>query len=173
MKESGRGESRAHARRAPLAGRALQPLALLALLALAGCSGGAWTVRVDDRSMEPTLAPRATVVVRPAASVERGDVVAFEYPFQYPGRPRRVLISRVIGLPGDTIEVRSGQVIRNGESLVEPYVRNRSDRSFPPVAVAPGHYYVLGDDRTNQRDSRYWGQLPADRLLGIVELGQR
>lgn len=141
---------------------------LLALLA--ACAPGPWTVRVEDRSMEPTLVPRELVTVRPAATVRYGDVIAFAYPFPAPERSRHVLISRVIGLPGDRIEIVAGRVLRNGAPLDEPYVRNRSDRSFPPVIVPPGHYYVLGDDRTNQRDSRYWGPLPADRLLGVVAL---
>lgn len=121
--------------------------------------------------MEDTLRPMERVRVVPATQVRRGDVIAYEYPFPYPGNPRRVLFGRVIGLPGDRIEVRKGTVLVNGQVLSEPYVKNQVYDSMPPVIVPEAHYFVLGDDRSNTRDSRVWGALPASKVMGLVALG--
>ena len=90
------------------------------------------------------------------------EVVAFTYPSD----PSREFMKRVIGLPGDTIEVERGQVIRNGEPLVESYVVNRDRRSFGPVTVPEGSYYVLGDNRPVSNDSRSWGFVPEKHIIG-------
>ena len=121
--------------------------------------------------MEPTFSAHTVVRFRPAGQAARGDVIAFEYPFPYPARPPRVLIARVIGLPGDHLELGPGRVLRNGEPISEPYAKNL-DRMTPQVVlVPPRSYFVLGDDRANQRDSRWWGPLPTDKLLGVRAAG--
>jgi signal peptidase I len=85
------------------------------------------------------------------------------------------LIKRIVAGPGDTIAIGvDGRAIRNGERLAEPYVRpcRRVDRcAFPrPAAVPPGHYFVLGDNRRNSSDSRYWGPVPLSAIEGRVVL---
>jgi signal peptidase I len=122
-----------------------------------------------DSSMEPTFTAGSSVRFRPSAQAEHGEVIAFEYPFPYPGRPRRELIARVIGLPGDRIELSPDRVVVNGQPLDEPYAKNQQRVSPEQVTVPPGTYFVLGDDRNNQRDSRWWGPLPASKLLGVAE----
>lgn len=144
-------------------------LALLLGLALAGCaSGGGLVVMVQDSSMEPTYRARDLVRFQPVRTVERGAIVAFEYPFTYPGRPRRELIARVIGLPGDSLELGPSGVRVNGAPLAEPYAKNLDRMVEAQVVVPSGSYFVLGDDRDNQRDSRWWGPLRIEKVLGVV-----
>jgi signal peptidase I len=111
----------------------------------------------------------------PIGRVGRGDVVVFKYPEE----PERDFIKRVIGLPGETLEVRDGRVLIDGRPIDEPYLEqarggsrmgeldaiNPHDR-FGPVTVPEGHYFVMGDNRDNSQDSRYWGSLPATYLKG-------
>jgi signal peptidase I len=85
------------------------------------------------------------------------------------------LIKRIVAGPGDTIAIAAdGRAIRNGERLAEPYVRRcrTSDLcTLPrPAAIPPGHYFVLGDNRPNSTDSRYWGPVPASAIEGRVVL---
>lgn len=91
---------------------------------------------------------------------QRGDVIIFEYP----NDPSVDYIKRVVGLPGDVIEVRNKQLFRNGEKIRESYVRftdgNRMEPvrdNYGPVTVPPNKYFVMGDNRDNSADSRFWG----------------
>lgn len=99
----------------------------------------------------------------------RGDIVLFE---DQDGGPDP-LIKRIIGLPGDTVEIRRGEVSVNGEPLKEPYVRNDPCKrarpktcSFGPVTVPKNHYFMMGDNRTNSVDSRFFGPVPEDDVIG-------
>jgi signal peptidase I len=85
------------------------------------------------------------------------------------------LIKRIVAGPGDTIAIaRDGRAIRNGRRLPEPYVRRCRPADWcalpRPITVPPGHYFVLGDNRRNSTDSRYWGPVPLSALDGRVEL---
>ena len=125
--------------------------------------------------------PTATRLERallPVADIKRGDVIVFKYPEE----PDRDFIKRVIGLPGETIEVREKRVYVNGTALEEPYahylmpVSTASEfhevtsfdvrERYGPVTVPPAHYFVMGDNRDNSQDSRYWGFLPRDFVKG-------
>jgi signal peptidase I len=125
------------------------------------------------------FAPTATAVERavlPVDDIARGDVVVFKYPED----PERDFIKRVIGLPGDTLEVRRKVVHVNGRPLEEPYVHFLQPatpvgnevtsfdvrENYGPVTVPPGNYFVMGDNRDNSQDSRYWGFLPAHYVKG-------
>jgi signal peptidase I len=147
-------------------------LAILAVLTiLTACQPTErFTVLMQDSAMEPTYSARALVHFRSAVRAGRGDVVAFEYPFPYPGQPRRELIARVIGLPGDRLELSSAGTIVNGYRLDEPYAKNQQSVAPADITVPASSYFVLGDDRANQRDSRWWGTLPAGKLLGVADL---
>jgi len=92
----------------------------------------------------------------------RGDIIVFRFPIQ----PDKDFIKRVIGVPGDTVEVRSGRVYLNGVGLDEPYIREGASYDKPPQIVPPGNYFVLGDNRPNSSDSHVWGFVPADNLIG-------
>ena len=115
----------------------------------------------------------------PMKDIARGDVVVFKYPEE----PERDFIKRIIGLPGDQIELRRKRVYVNGQRLDEPYVyyleppdesgtdeasgASRDPRvSYGPVTVPSGHYFAMGDNRDNSEDSRYWGFLPRDYVKG-------
>ncbi len=91
-----------------------------------------------------------------------GDVIAFTYPLD----PSLDLVKRVVGLPGDIIVIEQGRVIRNGETLDEAYVINADRSSVDAVEVPPNSYYVLGDNRPASTDSREWGLVSDEHIIG-------
>lgn len=97
--------------------------------------------------------------------LERGDIVVFWFPKE----PDKSYVKRIIGLPGETIEVRNGKVIIDGQELNEAYLdteHNQSLPSFPAKRVEDHHYFVMGDNRDNSSDSRYWGLVPEKYIYG-------
>jgi len=104
--------------------------------------------------------------VLPERPIRRGDVVVFKYPPE----PEVDYIKRVIGLPGDTVEVRQGRVYVNGTLLEEPYVneayRALDFKPVPPTLVHADSYFVMGDHRNASHDSRVWGQVPRELIKG-------
>lgn len=97
----------------------------------------------------------------------RGDILVFKYPKD----PSKGYIKRLIGLPGDKVEIQAGEVWVNGSKLSEPYVdskTNLSQMSQPTVVVPTRSYYVLGDNRDNSSDSRSWGFVPEELLIAKV-----
>ncbi|MBI2834090.1 MAG: signal peptidase I [Acidobacteria bacterium] len=122
----------------------------------------------------PTLG-RAERRLLPMTNVRRGDVIVFKYPEE----PDRDFIKRVIGLPGEAVEVRQKKVYIDGRPIDEPYVHfieaagsQQEFTSFDvrerygPVTVPADHYFVMGDNRDNSQDSRYWGFLPRAYIKG-------
>ena len=114
----------------------------------------------------------------PVGRVERGDILVFKFPED----PERDFIKRVIGLPGETLEVRQKQVHIDGRPLDEPYLRPEATTlragatpidgrdNYGPVTIPDGHYFMMGDNRDNSQDSRYWGPLPHGHLKGRAML---
>lgn len=97
--------------------------------------------------------------------IERGDIVQFRYPKD----PERFYVKRIIGLPGDTVEIKDGGVFVNGALIDEPYIDpeyNQVKLTLPPQVIPSGHYYVLGDNRDNSSDSRYWGTVEEGLIEG-------
>jgi signal peptidase I len=92
----------------------------------------------------------------------RGDIVVFRFPAQ----PEKDFIKRIIAVPGDSVEVRGGRVLLNGEVQDEPYIRDGASYDRPAQVVPSGQYFVLGDNRPNSSDSHVWGFVPADNLVG-------
>jgi signal peptidase I len=93
----------------------------------------------------------------------RGDVIVF----RYPADPTRDFIKRVVGLPGDTVEVVHGQLTVNGQSIKEDYIApGTADMTTEKKIVPAGQYFVLGDNRNNSSDSRAWGFVPAENIIG-------
>lgn len=105
--------------------------------------------------------PRLIHTVRPP---RRGDVVVFNYPLE----PERQFVKRVIGQPGDRVSIADGRVSVNGRLLSEPYLDTFGHTHMHQIELADGEYFVLGDNRTGSRDSRHWGPLPADHIIGKV-----
>ncbi len=97
---------------------------------------------------------------------KRGDVVVFRSLTQPTSGPERDFIKRVIGLPGETVEVRDCTVFIDGEPLDEPYISEKPVYSYGPDVVPPDHLFVLGDNRNNSSDSHSWGALPKENLIG-------
>jgi signal peptidase I len=146
---------------------------------------------IPSQSMVPTLkvGDRVLVnkVVYDVGEAQRGDVIVFENPqLVEPDRgfleaiwnwlieglgfsvdPTKDFIKRVIGLPGETIEIREGQVFIDGQRIAEPYLRRTGKDSLPPTLVKPDHVFVMGDNRPNSQDSRSaLGQIPMDKVVG-------
>lgn len=125
-------------------------------------------VKVEGTSMLPQLADEQRIFVSKVAyrfdSIERGDVVVF----RLPENPSRSYIKRVVGLPGETVEIRKGVVHIDGVAYPEPYVppRYRDPMSHPPVVVEQETYYVLGDHRNTSNDSRTWGAVAEAFITG-------
>jgi signal peptidase I len=128
---------------------------------------------VDKFAFAPTLSDFERKFL-PISQIKRGDVIVFKYPQE----PDRDFIKRVIGLPGETLEVKRKVVYINGKALTEPYVHfirplspERAEsldvrEDFGPLTVPAGHYFMMGDNRDNSADSRFWGVLPADYIKG-------
>jgi signal peptidase I len=92
----------------------------------------------------------------------RGDIVVIDLPEAGP----ELLIKRVVGLPGDTISSQRGQVFINGEPLDEPYISSPGGRDIPEQVVPPLHVFVMGDNRQFSNDSRNFGTVPIDNIVG-------
>jgi signal peptidase I len=147
--------------------------------------------KIPTGSMEPNLlvgdhllvnkfvfAPTATALERallPVRPVERGDVLVFKFHED----PERDFIKRIIGLPGETLEVKGTQVLVNGTAIAQPFahfllphdpnaplIPGDPREHFGPYTVPANHYFAMGDNRDNSQDSRYWGALPAHYVKG-------
>ena len=101
---------------------------------------------------------------------ERGDIVVFKFPDKDPTAAPKDYIKRVIGLPGDEVKIVDGITYVNNVPLTEPYIKEKPVMDFPldyPVEVVkPGYLFVMGDNRNNSFDSRFWGQMPLTNLKG-------
>lgn len=150
-----------------VAGTALQ-IAVLLALALAFFMR---TPQVWGPSMSPHIASGEVVLINTIAyrlhAPRRGDIIAFRHDAPTP----ETLIKRVVGLPGDRVTIRSGIVYVNGQRLTEPYVVFRDARSFAPVTVPANSLYVLGDNRADSDDSRFFGCIPIAQVLGRADAG--
>ena len=146
--------------------------------------------KIPTGSMKPNLlvgdhlivnkfifAPAASALERallPMRPIERGDILVFKYPEE----PERDFIKRVIGLPGETLELRNQTILINGQPLGESYahylfpevaaahLQDDVRRKYGPVTVPDGHYFMMGDNRDDSQDSRFWGFLPQSYVKG-------
>lgn len=126
----------------------------------------AQATRVYGQSMEPNLHPDQRLVIEKLSfrlhAPQRGDVVVLRVSDQ----SRDLLIKRVIALPGETVEIRNGHVFVDGVQLDEEYLANLTSGSYPPTYVPPLHIFVLGDNRGFSNDSRSFGMVPLENLVG-------
>lgn len=127
-------------------------------------------VRVDGESMLYTLSNNEYMIVTKYQYLfndpERFDVVIC----RYPGRGNTNFVKRVVGIPGDTVEVRDATLFVNGEPVDEPNIVNKPNYTMPPVTVGEGEYFVLGDNRPHSNDSHIIGTLVRDQIVGKVRL---
>lgn len=138
---------------------------VLAIILFLGINAISARVRVDGFSMRPTLEDGEFVLVSKLSyhlgKVNRGDIIVFHFPMN----PQEELIKRVIGLPGDHISVQGGVVAVNGQKISEPYIASTPSYSGE-WDVSAGDLFVLGDNRNNSNDSKDWGLLPMDKVVG-------
>ncbi len=122
--------------------------------------------RIEQVSMLPNLHEGEYVIVDKVSYAfrqpERGEIVVIKNPV--PDQPD--LIKRVIGLPGESLEVRGGQVYINGQPLNEPYIQPPMGREQPATQLQAGQFFVMGDNRSNSQDSREIGPRPASDIVG-------
>ena len=126
---------------------------------------------IPSGSMEPglTLGDRILVnkFVYRFRGPEHGDIIVFRCPKRAdPKGQVRDYIKRLIGKPGDIILIENGEVYRNGERLEEPYILEPPFSDFGPKKIEPGMLFVMGDNRNDSNDSRYWGELDKNRVVG-------
>ena len=121
-----------------------------------------------DKVAFPANYPHALQKYLPIRTIHRGDIVAF----WSPENPNLRLVKRVIGLPGETLEVRDRNVYIDGVRLDEPYTVHTDPREFDqrdnygPVEIPADHFFMMGDNRDNSNDSRFWGFAPRESLIG-------
>ena len=143
-------------------------LAILGLL-IATFFVRAWPVL--GLSMAPHIASGEYVLVNTFAyhfgPPRRGDIVAF----RHDDGTHELFIKRVAAVPGDRVRIERGVVYLNGSAQSEPYVRFADARSFPEVLIPPGNVFVLGDNRADSEDSRFFGPVSDDRLIGQALAG--
>jgi len=122
--------------------------------------------RIEGYSMEPNFHDGQFLFVNKLVYMlgkpERGDVIVFVPPTS----ASRDYIKRVIGLPGDKVEIINGTVYINDQVLNEAYPLNPATYSMPPLIVPPDEYFVLGDNRNFSSDSHSWGTVPASKIIG-------
>lgn len=130
---------------------------------------------IPSESMLPTLEVNDKLIVEKLSyhftEPQRGDVVVFKpTPILVQQNFKDAFIKRIIGTPGDTVEVKLGQVYLNGQVLEEDYINGAPEYDYGPVTVPDNHYLVLGDNRNNSYDSHYWGFVPEENLIGKAVL---
>ena len=138
---------------------------LLPVIALVGASCVMPAI-MEGTGMQPTLKDGDRWFISTnVGELQRGDIVSFRYPRDESKR----YIKRIVGLPGEELEIRNGTVFISGNALSEDYLDqqfNQSGNFFPPVKIEQNHYFVLGDNRDNSSDSRYWGTVDDSLIEG-------
>lgn len=138
---------------------------ILAVVLYFGINAISARVRVDGLSMNPTLQHGEYVLVNRLAyktsEPQRGDIIVFSFPLDQ----KQDLIKRIVGLPGETVTIRNGEVLINGEKLEEPYIA-QSPVYSGEWTVPDGQLFVLGDNRNDSKDSHQWNYLPMENIIG-------
>jgi signal peptidase I len=125
-------------------------------------------VTVEGTSMAPLLSDQERIFINKFVyrfePIHRGDVVVFWYPLDR----SESFIKRVVGLPGETLEIRDGKLFINGNRIREPYVPPSyfDDSSYGPIKIPPHEYFVMGDHRDSSNDSRIFGPVPRKYIYG-------
>ena len=116
--------------------------------------------------MEPNIHGGQEVQFKKVASSDllRGDIIVFHFPL----RPELQFMKRIVALPGERIEIQDGIVFVDGQEILESYEIRRDTDSLEPLVLKAGEYFLLGDNRPRSTDSRNWGPLPAESIVGRV-----
>lgn len=130
------------------------------------CACSITPVRVEGEAMKPAFNDGDKMFVdNKLDELKRGEVITFLYPKDR----SKSYFKRIIGLPGEVVEIRAGKVFIDGQVLAEPYVdeaNNQTKSDFPPRRVLEYQYFVMGDNRDNSSDSRYWGTVDKELITG-------
>lgn len=123
---------------------------------------------VEGASMEPNFHDKEYLIIDEISyrfqEPQRGEVIVF----RNPKNTKQYYIKRVIGLPGETVEISGGEVLINGKAIKEPYIENLSKQSFSALTLTDDEYFVLGDNRPVSQDSRYFKGLKREYIIGRV-----
>ena len=123
-------------------------------------------LRIEMQSMEPNLHHGQFLVINKLVYYlhrpQRGDVIVFHSP----ENPRKDFVKRVVGLQGEEVEIREGQVLVNGTRLEETHIAQPANEFWGTEVVGESEYFVLGDNRNSSRDSGSWGMLDAEVIIG-------
>lgn len=150
----------------------LQPIAIGIVLALVVRGTLCRMYAIPSQSMSPTLQAGDQIIVTPfripfRVAPRRGDVVVFHSP----SHADELMVKRIIAVPGDLIEAHGGRVFISGHAIAEPYVaRQAASGAIAPQIIAANCYFVAGDNRDNSWDSRNWGLLPRDMVVGRARM---
>jgi signal peptidase I len=123
----------------------------------------AFEIPPGAKSMAPTLLPGDRIVVERGGTPKRGEIWVFT------SSNTITMVKRVIGLPGESVEVAGGKILIDGDPLPEPYPTTSIGYTMPPLRLGPDEYFVLGDSRNGSLDSHTLGPLPRSRLIGRAE----
>jgi signal peptidase I len=127
-------------------------------------------VRVDGIAMKPALNDGDRLILNTnVEELKRGEIISFLYPKDN----SKFFIKRIVGLPNETLEIREGKVFIDGNVLDEPYILeefNQSKSNFPPRKIKNNNFFVIGDNRDNSSDSRYWGTVSKDLIIGTYTM---
>lgn len=128
---------------------------------------------IPTGSMLPTIQLQDRVIVDKLlfklSTIKRGDIIVF-HPLKDVNSGGDYWIKRIIGLPGEKVEVKDGKVFINDCELTESYTMEKPNYTFAPITVPENSYFVLGDNRNNSLDSHYWGVLPSENIIGKASL---
>lgn len=126
---------------------------------------------IPSGSMEPTLTEgdmiAANKIIYRFSEPKRGDIIVFKYPLN----PDRDFVKRLIGLPGEKVQIKNSTLYINDKTVVQPFLpRDLVYPDYGPVTVQKDKYFMMGDNRNNSLDSRVWGEMPKENIIGKASL---
>ncbi|MCL6634947.1 MAG: signal peptidase I [Peptococcaceae bacterium] len=167
MEQEGQKEAPLKEKRRSIFGEVFESVAIAVLLAVVIRLFVLEPFYIPSGSMEPTLQEHDRIIVSKLnyrfQEPKRGDIVVFKYPRD----PKRNFVKRLIAVGGETVAIKNSRLYINGQPVAEDYLpKGLRFADYGPVEVPPGTYFMLGDNRNNSDDSRVWGFLPKDLIVG-------